>query len=382
MYNVTSYVNDYGNLSFTEKPFCDEDNVALCMSFYMPLDKVVSPSFDKAPVPFDKACNDLFALRGNKHKPVGLVLVKGISKLLMAMAAQKRYSEMQVVACTDTFENKPAVQFNAVTYLLPTSEIVVVFRGTDDTLTGWKEDYDILASPNGIPSEPLSVAYLAEVAKRYDGDIIVCGHSKGAYVAQYAVLNSEKEVRDRVKLLYNNDGPGFATYDYYHNGAYQELLPRYKHFVPENSFIGMMLMHDDDYKAVKSSKLTGPMQHDLLTWKFNGDKLVYSDDTKKMSKIADLTLYKMVKELSPEQITAVDTALTAVIDGIGQRGLLDVKSHVGASLKGGKRGYKELDEETKKLLKATMKDSKRLFKEAKRAVKNGEYSTAAQRASE
>ncbi len=382
MSNVRDYVKNYGNVSFTEKPFCDEDNVALCMSFYMPLDKAVSPSFDEAPVPFEKACKDLFALRGNKHKPVGMVLVKGISKLLMEMAEQKRYQEIQVVACTETFETKPAVQFNAATYLLPTGEIVVLFRGTDDTLTGWKEDYDILASRDNVPSGPLSVAYLGEVAKRYDGDIIVCGHSKGGYVAQYAVFNSPKDVRDRVKYLYNNDGPGFATYDYYTGGVYEEIKPRYKHFVPENSMIGMMLMHDDDYTPVKSTRITGAMQHDMLTWKFNGDKLMTCADTKKMSKVLDMTLYEMASTLPEEKIQAVEKMLAAVIDGTGQRGLLDVKSHVGASLKGGKQGFKSLDEETKQLLKATVKDAKGMYKRAKKAVKEGNFKTAAQRAAE
>ena len=59
MSSVRDYVKNYGNISFKDKPFCDEDNVALCMSFYMPLDKAVSPSFDEAPVPFEKACKDL-----------------------------------------------------------------------------------------------------------------------------------------------------------------------------------------------------------------------------------------------------------------------------------------------------------------------------------
>jgi len=64
---VIDYVRNYGNVSFTEKPFCDEDNVAINMSFYMPLDKAVSPSFDDEPVPFTEACQKLFALRGNQH---------------------------------------------------------------------------------------------------------------------------------------------------------------------------------------------------------------------------------------------------------------------------------------------------------------------------
>ena len=144
------------------------------------------------------------------------------------------------------------------------------------------------------------VDYLAEVAKRFDGDIIVCGHSKGGYVAQYAVLNSPKEVRDRIKYLYNNDGPGFKNYDYLGSDVYNELLPRYRHFIPQSSFIGMMLMHDDDYTVVKSNGLIGPLQHDLRTWQFKGDKLITCDDVSAVGKVTDLVFHDLIRSLSEE----------------------------------------------------------------------------------
>ncbi len=379
MANVSDYIKNYGNISFKDKPFCDEDNVAMCMSFYMPLDKVVSPSFDDEPKPFGIASRELFAYRGGKHKPVGLVLVKAISELLMDMAARRRFSEVKVVACTDNFEKEPAVQFNAGTFLLPNGDIVVLFRGTDDTLTGWKEDLDILGSPNGIPSEKLSVEYLAEVAKRFDGDIIVCGHSKGGYVAQYAVLNSEKEVRDRIKYLYNNDGPGFKSYDYLGSDVYSELLPRYRHFIPQSSFIGMMLAHDDDYTVVKSNGLIGPMQHDLRTWQFKGDKLITLKDTTAAGKITDLVFHELVRNLTEEQMDAVETAVGSIFEATGQRGLLDVKSNLVEAFKGGRLAIKELDAETKNILKETAKSAGKYIKDAAQAVKNGEFKPVKER---
>ncbi len=378
MANVSDYIKNYGNISFKDKPFCDEDNVAMCMSFYMPLDKVVSPSFDEEPKTFGMASRELFALRGSKHKPVGLVLVKEISRLLMDMAARKRFAEVKVIACTDNFNKKPAVQFNAGTFLLPNGDIVVLFRGTDDTLTGWKEDLDMV-SPEGIPSEKLSVEYLAEVANRFDGDIIVCGHSKGGYVAQYAVLNSPKEIRDRVKALYNNDGPGFKNYDYLGSDVYQELLPRYKHLIPQSSFIGMMLMHDDDYTIVKSSGLIGPIQHDLRTWQFKGDKLITLKDTTVSSKVTDLVFHEIVRNLTEEQRDAVETAVSEIFEATGQRGLLDVKENLVEAVKGGYLAVKELDDETKAVLKETAKKTGKYIKDATQTVRSGGYKSVKER---
>lgn len=377
---VKDYVDCYGYLSFKDKPFTKEDNVAMCMSFYMPLDKVVSPSFDEEPKPFADACKELFALRGNEHKPVGLVLLKGISELLMAMAEQKRYNEMKVVACTDNFCEKPAVQFNACTFLLPDGNIVVLFRGTDDTLTGWKEDLDMLASKEGIPSEHLSVEYLKEVAKRFDGNIIVCGHSKGGYVANYAVMNSDKEIRDRVIALYNNDGPGFASYDYLKSEVYKELLPRYHHLIPQSSFIGMMLLHDDDYTIIKSKGLIGPLQHDLLTWVFDGDKLVECEDTTRRSKVSDLAFYDIVSNVSDEQLEITEKTVGTLFEGIGQRGLLDVKENARASAKGAVDAWKSIDKASKKILGETAKDAAKAVAGAVKAVAKNEVSTAEERA--
>ena len=377
---VKDYVDCYGYLSFNDKPFTKEDNVAMCMSFYMPLDQVVSPSFDAEPRPFADVCNDMFALRGNEHKPVGLVLTKGISELLMAMAEQKRYSEMKVVACTDNFCDKPAVQFNACTFILPDGTIVVLFRGTDDTLTGWKEDLDMLASKEGIPSEHLSVEYLKEAASRYDGDIIVCGHSKGGYVANYAVLNSDKEIRDRVVALYNNDGPGFASYDYLNSDVYKEILPRYHHLIPQSSFIGMMLLHDADYTVIKSKGLVGALQHDLLTWVFDGDKLVECKDVTRRAKVSDLAFYDIVTGVSDEQLDTTEKAVGTILEGIGQRGLLDVKDNPKDSLKGGVDAWKSIDKDSKKVLKSAAKDAAKAVTKAVKAVAKDEVTSVEERA--
>lgn len=381
MANVMQYVKTYGDKSFTEMPFSDADNVAMCCSFYMPLDRVVSESFDDEPVGYKEAFDKLFELRGGKHTAVGLVLVKEISVLMGEMAATKRFGEMKVVGCTDNFGKEPAVQFNAGTFLLPTGDVVVIFRGTDDTLMGWKEDVDILVEDD-IPSHHLALEYLANAAARFDGDIIVCGHSKGGYIAQYAVLNSPKEVRDRVKVIYNNDGPGFSDYDYLNSEAYQELLPRYRHLIPQSSFIGMMLSHDDDYEVVKSSRVFGAMQHDLLTWQFDDDKLKMCKDITNTGKVTDLAFHDLVSNLTPEQSEAFGNVIGSIFEGINQKGLLDVKNHFRASIKGGAAAWKNLDDDTKKVFRETMKDARKYVISAARTVQKGEYKTASERLSE
>lgn len=369
MANVMDYIKKYGDISFCDMPFGEADNVALCGMYYMPFDKVVSDSFEDEPVDYKTASDEIFELRGRKHTPVGLVLLKNISEQMVLMSKYKRFQEMKVVAAVRVYEKAPAVQFEAATFLLPDGKIVVLFKGTDDTLTGWKEDFDILTK-KGIPSNRLSIEYLEKAAKNFDGNIIVCGHSKGGFIAQYAALYSSKEVRDRIEVVYNDDGPGFWDYSYLESETYAEMLPKYRHFVPQSSFIGMMLAHDNDYEIIKSNQILGPLQHDLNSWQFSGKKLVRAEELTDMGKMNDGVLRDLVGGLDDESEKVLDTVLDKVLSGINQNGLLDVKKNFVPALKGGVEAWRSLDRDTqKKFLKIFSDTPEIVFRNSNRIRK-------------
>lgn len=369
MANVMDYIKKYGDISFCDMPFGEADNVALCGMYYMPFDKVVSDSFEDEPVDYKTASDEIFELRGRKHTPVGLVLLKNISEQMVLMSKYKRFQEMKVVAAVRVYEKAPAVQFEAATFLLPDGKIVVLFKGTDDTLTGWKEDFDILTK-KGIPSNRLSIEYLEKAAKNFDGNIIVCGHSKGGFIAQYAALYSSKEVRDRIEVVYNDDGPGFWDYSYLESETYAEMLPKYRHFVPQSSFIGMMLAHDNDYEIIKSNQILGPLQHDLNSWQFSGKKLVRAEELTDMGKMNDGVLRDLVGGLDDESEKVLDTVLDKVLSGVNQAGLLDVKKNFVPALKGGVEAWRSLDRDTqKKFLKIFSDTPEIVFRNSNRIRK-------------
>lgn len=369
MANVMDYIKKYGDISFCDMPFGEADNVALCGMYYMPFDKVVSDSFDDEPVDYKTASDEIFELRERKHTPVGLVLLKNISEQMVLMSKYKRFQEMKVVAAVRVYEKAPAVQFEAATFLLPDGKIVVLFKGTDDTLTGWKEDFDILTK-KGIPSNRLSIEYLEKAAKNFDGNIIVCGHSKGGFIAQYAALYSSKEVRDRIEVVYNDDGPGFWDYSYLESETYAEVLPKYRHFVPQSSFIGMMLAHDNDYEIIKSNQILGPLQHDLNSWQFSGKKLVRAEELTDMGKMNDGVLRDLIGGLDDESEKVLDTVLDKVLSGVNQTGLLDVKKNFVPALKGGVEAWRSLDRDTqKKFLKIFSDTPEIVFRNSNRIRK-------------
>jgi len=381
MPNSESFFEKYGSVSFDDMPFCDGDNVGFCQTFYLPLEEVAPNSLDDEPMAFDEMERKMFELRGSKHKPVGIMLTKNISIHLEMMAKAKRYSEIKVVGAQSVFCVNPATQFGAITYLLPNGQIVVIFRGTDDTIVGWKEDLDLYIT-KGVPSQKLAAEYLDNVAEKFKGEIIVLGHSKGGNLALYGGLYCKDETRERIVSLYNNDGPGFYDFDYLDSYQYKQLLPKYKHYVPHSSFVGMILAHDDDYTVVKSNKSLGAMQHDLDTWQMDESRLLTKEDINFVAKVIDVFLAKLLLTIPQDMCDCVNEIATSFIEGMDEKYLTDFVKNIVPSIKGGIEKVKPINEGTKELAKAAFEGAGKKLKEAFLAVKDDKFPSAKAKADE
>ena len=353
MLTSKDFIKKYGDKTFSELPFTDVDNLLLCEIFYMPFEKVLYKGFNDKPVLFSDACKKVFAYNGYKHISPGFLMNNYISQKMMALAETVRYKDVKVYACESVFGTEPAVQFAAMTFILPDDTKVVVYRGTDDTWVGWKEDLDIYTK-KGIPSHKLCVDYLERVAKDFpDGDIIICGHSKGGHVALHSALYCDESVRNRIDRVYNNDGPGFYSYNYIESKPYNEIINKYRHFVPDCSFVGMLLVHDDDYIPVKSTRLFGMLQHDLATWKIKGTQLLTRDDLTFVARVTDLVLKKILYNMDDEKTNNFEAVLSAVIAGMGQVNITNFSKNLISSLKGAIDAWSSIDEPAKELFRTT-----------------------------
>lgn len=371
MPSIKEYISEFGNVSFNERAFSDADALALCEVTYMPFESIVSERFSDEPVPFKEAAERLFTARSEKHQKLGLMITAAPSKDMTAMSRLTRFNEMKIVACKGVYCKRPALQFGASTLILPDGTLVVCYRGTNDDIAGWKEDVDLF-SHRGTASYTLCVEYIENVAKSFEGDIIVIGHSKGGNVGLYAALNCSEETRKRIKAVYNHDGPGFWNHDLFKTDAYSEILPGYKHYIPSSSFVGVMLAHDYDYKVVKSSKHLGPVQHDLGTWQIENGELVLVSDTDKLSKVTDVFLAKLASRATNEDYrNALDKTLTALTEGTGQKTLSDFAKHIPSSVCGMVKGWKSLDEKTKTDFKGAFSGSVEIIKESISEIKSG-----------
>ena len=139
---------------------------------------------------------------------VGLVDPQVTHDFYHAVAANPRFSDVEMSAYCEQFDGGAQTQFAAVTFRLPSGTLVVAFRGTDDSLVGWKEDFN-MAFQYPVPAQVSAAEYLKKVASLWDGPILLTGHSKGGNLAVYAAMNAEDEIKDRVERIYSLDGPGF-----------------------------------------------------------------------------------------------------------------------------------------------------------------------------
>lgn len=376
MSNTVDYLVEYGNRSFDDMPFCEADAITVCEAFYMPLERVISGSFDDAPVPFKDACDSLFAALGkDKYKRLGLGISPNCNKNLERMSQLDRFAATSLVACRESYGVRPAVQYGAATLVLPNGTNVVSFRGTDDTIAGWKEDADIFTKKT-IPSYDLALSYVKELAEKREGDIILCGHSKGGHVALWAAVKSDEKIRSRIRRVYNFDGPGYCDYSLFAEPGYKELLPRYDHLVPYSSFVGMMLAHDYDYTPIDSTKRLGPMQHNLNTWCIENGKAVTVGDTDKLAKITDAFFADLLDSVTPEGTVAVDSVLEKAMEGIVYPTLTETVKHIFSAVKGARDGIRELEPAVRDEFKAVFANSRSILKGAIARVTE----TAAQKA--
>ncbi|MBR4869532.1 MAG: DUF2974 domain-containing protein [Oscillospiraceae bacterium] len=313
MANMIDYLDWRGDISLRHSPFNEVDNLILSNLSYGRFGGIV-PSPAESGLCLLPAAAAAHAANG----PYEVLKFDALSpeylpRMLEKMAKCPRFATAALsdfVACTDlTVE----MQFAALTVHLEDGTIFVSFRGTDDSLVGWKEDFN-LSFMDTVPSQKEAVRYLEAVAAKYPRrPILVGGHSKGGHLAVYAAVNARKSVRKRIRQVYNNDGPGFNA-DFYTQEGYIELDKSIITLVPESSVVGMLMEHDNDYQVVRSTD-KGLWQHVAFGWEVLGTAFVPEEEADPDAKVYNQTIREWLAAMTHEQrhdfIEAVYALLTA-----------------------------------------------------------------------
>jgi len=226
------------------------------------------------------------------------IRVKMDMSLLMAAAETRRFGNTMLLEYRSLLIPEEETQFAALTFLLDDNSAFLAFRGTDYSLVGWKEDFN-MSFQETIPAQRLALQYTKEIADKYIMPLRLGGHSKGGNLAVFAAVKADPRIRKRILGVYNNDGPGFADY-LMKDPAYKEMAPRIRTIVPQSSVIGMLLEHEEPYTIIKSKTL-GLLQHELYSWEVMGKDFIPMEEITADSHFLNLTIKKWLADMTIEE---------------------------------------------------------------------------------
>lgn len=245
----------------------------------------------------------------------GRIRVKSDLPLLRALAESPRFADAELTFYQDVLLPREQTQFAALTAILGDGSAFVAFRGTDHSIVGWKEDFN-MCFQDSIPAQERGLEYLRRLAGAFPGVLRLTGHSKGGNVAVYAASLCTEAVQDRIAAVYNQDGPGF-TEKMMKNPGYLRMVPKIHTYIPQSSLIGMLLERDEPFTVIRSRQIGGVMQHDPYTWEVLGPELVLAEQTTADSQFLDKTFKTWLAGMSTEQRNAFFDSLYALITEAG-----------------------------------------------------------------
>ena len=348
MGNIIDYVREYGVITFGERPFTVVDCLVLCQLSYLKFDGIVPgtqirlPAMSLSQIKEHKKAEHLFA--DEKYEKVNRALFE-------AVCGSKRFGTMKLNYHINIVDVEKETQFSATTFFLR-DENFVAYRGTDETFIGWKEDFN-MAFLSPVPGQTLAVNYLNKVARLTEGKLVVCGHSKGGNLAVYASMKCDEATRIRIEDIYSMDGPGFPQ-RVLDNSNYDEIKEKIHKVIPHSSLVGMLLQSQEDYCVVESSNF-GLLQHDPYSWMIKDNKFVSSKDIYISSMFMDEVINGWIASLSEEQLHIFTETLFGVIDATQASTRIELASEWKKSAIAFMNAAKEIDDDTKKMMKEIIK---------------------------
>lgn len=298
MANMLDYLAWRGDIPLSCAPFGDVDNLILSEFAYLLLEHAALPREGTMTV------RDVNGALENCPEAFGM-LAENNRRMLQKMAEGERFSSAEVRLYRHETDLAQEKQFAAVTLLLGDGTAFVAYRGTDNTIVGWKEDFNLsFVSP--VPAQASAVAYLCEAAGCLPGGLRVGGHSKGGNLAVYAAANCPQKVQDRILRVYSNDGPGMDEKTFSSDG-YARISQRIGSIVPQSSVIGMLLQHQESYTVIKSRAFS-IFQHNPFSWQVTRDGFEIIEALRPGSLYLDSVLKKWLANIdTKERMVLIDT---------------------------------------------------------------------------
>jgi hypothetical protein len=310
MANIFDYLAWRGDLDFKHVPFNPVDNIIFSQLSYLPLEGIVPGLKEKTGISIARA-SEMFADRLKENALNGSILFDDDPAFMEALGRAGRFKDCELHSFVNLLDIAQEKQFAAVSVNTGIMNFIA-YRGTDVSLVGWKEDFNMSFS-EAVPAQLEAVRYFEGIAAKKRGALWLGGHSKGGNLAIYAASSCRKIIRRRIARVYSNDSPGFHG-SLIASEGFRKIRNRIFSYVPQFSIVGMLFKHGSEYTVIKSSS-TGLMQHDLYTWEVTHNDLVRMDSISRHSHFLSNTLKEWGAGLDYERRQQLIEALYTILHG-------------------------------------------------------------------
>ncbi len=240
---------------------------------------------------------------------------QGCKDNLLGLAASPRFRDMTIHSYRSILDHQSHIQFAATTFIYKDQFAFIGFRGTDTSIAGWREDFDMSAS-FPVPAQDEALHFLKQTVTHLPKkikNIYVGGHSKGANLAVYASIFAPPAIQQRITRVFDHDGPGFR------DGCIpmdSPIIARIHKTVPHDSIIGVIMHSPSPYHAIQSTE-KGLMQHDPFSWVIADNDFSYIDDISEGCQLFGKVTRRIIKTESQEELQALVDLLFSVLDATG-----------------------------------------------------------------
>ena len=172
MNNLLEYLAWRGDIPFESVGPSDADYAVFCSLSYIPFDGIIDRKARGRYLKLEEAAGRVLERlgkdgeRAETHHPAD-------RELLLAVTVSPRFAELKIGHYVEIFNAEKQEQFCAVTFLLPGGDMMVAYRGTDKTIIGWKEDFN-MGFMDALPSQIDALEYLRELASARTGRFFCC----------------------------------------------------------------------------------------------------------------------------------------------------------------------------------------------------------------
>ena len=291
---IFDYLDQVAYDSIYDTPFNELDMLMLTEITYLPFDQIVSDQMSP-----DCTCR-LFEAAEKMPQDLSMLVTKNRLKLLEKVASSTRFKNIKLMGYVNDIDPDVQKQFAAMIFKIKPETYVLTFRGTDDSIIGWKEDFH-MTYMDQVPAQKTAVNYLRKAMDALPGQFILTGHSKGGNLASYAASQIELEYQERIQSIYSYDAPGL-NHSVITSQGYQTISDKIKRYIPQGSIVGMMLETPKQAQIVKSTAIGGLAQHDTFTWQIIDQTFVLLNNLNPDSLQVDKTLKNWVDSVSDEEL--------------------------------------------------------------------------------